>query len=784
MSIDPHIFRFGIFDLEPKQLLLRRHGRRVRLSGSLFRLLTLLVTRSGQLVTRDEIAAILWTDTLNVDVSNGINTAINRLRGHLGDDPASPKFIETVVGAGYRFVAEVAEVAEVAAATPQPAVSALADPEPNVEQPAIELSDGLPNEQMEEPVHGAVLPLTIEPFRQNSRRWAQLLTLAALAIAISAASVIALRLRPRAVPPAPLTLFAQPLVTVTFNDEDDNVLAAAISPDGASVAYSDRSGVSVHLFEANSDRLIPTPPNFRVDRLAWDAAHSQLLVSGVDNATRQHQAWLLSLLGGPPKMLLGDAGRIAVSWDGREIAFTQKGDTEIWVAEVNGQNARRLLTGGQGEAFPFLLWSPAGNRLLFERSSVGRLSRTGTPLGGSGTPAESLEQQDRWTCESIDPNSGRILDVEENIRFESAYLTQDGRLFYPVNEAYAELKRARLMMVRTDPATGHFLGAASPAGGFDAGVASSISASADGKRVSVVLERRTADVFEAAFNPVGPELAPGIRITHHSAGSLPHAWTPSGDAILFEANRSNSDEIYEQKLANSREDRFSGEMLAHVSGRAAMAEFSPDGKWILFMEFSGRPQHVDAIYRVPEGGGAPTRVATRGPIDEFHCSLSNAGVCILRETVNKKQFVFYALDPVTGMGAELARSPWTPNLLGDWSVSPDGSTVASADHDPQHPGIRFVTLTGPSAGSVSESPVEGFGTLLGTTWAPDGKTLFVQSRTDTGYQLLLADRQGHARLLRESTIPIWAVPSRDGKKLAYPGPTINTNVWVGNASPL
>jgi hypothetical protein len=71
----------------------------------------------------------------------------------------------------------------------------------------------------------------------------------------------------------------------------------------------------------------------------------------------------------------------------------------------------------------------------------------------------------------------------------------------------------------------------------------------------------------------------------------------------------------------------------------------------------------------------------------------------------------------------------------------------------------------------------------GATWAADGNSLFVQSRTDTGYQLLLVNLQGHAKLFRDSTIPIWAVPSRDGKKLAFPGPTINTNVWIGNASP-
>jgi len=760
MAFNSQIFRFGIFDLEPKHLLLRRRGRRMRLSGSLTRLLTLFVTRSGQLVTRDEIASTLWTDTQNIDVTNGINTAVNRLRAELGDDTASPRFIETVVGAGYRFVASVEEV------------------EVSIPEPANEL----PDERAEPAVPDTEASLPIELVQRKSHRLAISLVLGALVVV---ASVGAANLwhRPGPSPPVALTLFAQPLSEVTFNDGDDKVLAAAISPDGASIAYSDHTGVLVHLLDAQHDSRIQSPPDFGVDRLAWDAGHSQLLVSGVANNTRQHQAWILSLLGAPPKLLLEDAGQISVSWDARQLAFTRKGDTELWVAEANGQNPRRLLIGGPSETFPFLLWSPAGNRILFERYSVGRLSRTGSPVGGSGTPAETLEQQDRWTCESIDPGSGKILDVEENIHFESAYLMPDGRLFYPVNESYAELKRAHLVVVRTDPATGRFLGAPSQAAAFDAGVASSISASADGRKIAVVLERRDADVFEAAFNPLGPNLGPATRITRHSKDSYPHAWTPSGDAILFESNRDGLDAIYQQKLSAASEDRFGGEMLAQVAGRAAMAEFAPGGKWILFMEFSGRPVHADAIFRVPASGGAAEQVVTRGAIDEFHCPLANTGPCVLRETLNKTQFVFYALDPVNGMSAELARAPWTPSLLGDWSISPDGSTVASADHDPQHPGIRFVTLTGPNAGSISEVPVDGFGTLLETTWAADGKSIFVQSRTDTGYQLLLADLKGNAKLLRESAIPIWAVPSRDGKRVAYPAPTINTNAWVGNATP-
>ena len=763
------MFRFGPYQLDLLRHELRKHDSRMRTSASMMRLLGMFVSRAGVLVTRDEIADCLWTDPRNIDVSNGINTAINRLRFELADDPASPIYIETVIGLGYRFIAPVENLGD---AVDAPATGQDIDP------PDEAFAEELP-EKTEVIADGAP---PIEATGRHSVRWAFPVTLAVVVLATVVGIVIAVHHRSHSALAVAGSLFRQPLSKVTFNDGDDKVLASEISPDGSSITYSDRSGVSVQSLEDHSERRIPTPPDFSVDRIVWNTPHSQLFVSGVVNTTRQRQAWILSLVGEAPRLLLDDASHLALSFGPDQVAFARKGDTEIWVAEANGQNPRRLLSGGPGETFPFLLWPPGRDRLLFERHSVGRLSRTGSPVEGSGTPAETLAQQDRWTCESIDLRSGRILDVEENIQFDSAYELPDGRLYYPTNESYAELKRAHLMTVQTDLASGHFMGVPTLAANFDAGVATGISASADGKKVAAVLERRTTDIFEASFDPVGPSIGSPNRVTHHSGDNYPHAWTPSGDAILFESGRSSPDAIYEQKINPIIEDRFGGEVMAQLPERSAMAQFTPDGKWILFLEFTGRPEHTDAIYRAPASGGAPTEVVTKGPIDEFHCSISGSGICVLRETLNKKQFVFYSLDPLTGQGNELARTPWTPNLLGDWSISPDGSTVASADHDPQHPGIRFIRLTSPNAGSVTETTVDGFGTLLGATWSADGKTLFVQSRTDTGYQLLLVDRRGHAKLLRESPIPIWGVPSRDGRKLAFPGPTINTNVWVGDAS--
>ena len=83
---------------------LRRRGRAVRLERQPMELLILLVERKEQLVTRDEIVTRLWGQNPSVDAERSINTAIRKIRLALGDDPEKPRFVETVIGKGYRFV--------------------------------------------------------------------------------------------------------------------------------------------------------------------------------------------------------------------------------------------------------------------------------------------------------------------------------------------------------------------------------------------------------------------------------------------------------------------------------------------------------------------------------------------------------------------------------------------------------------------------------------------------------------------------------------------------------
>ncbi len=100
-------FHFGGFTLDQSRYRLQRGARLLRLEKLPMELLILLVQRRGELVSREEIAGCLWGKGVFLDVDHSINTAIRKVRLALRDDPEKPRFVETVVGKGYRFAAPV-----------------------------------------------------------------------------------------------------------------------------------------------------------------------------------------------------------------------------------------------------------------------------------------------------------------------------------------------------------------------------------------------------------------------------------------------------------------------------------------------------------------------------------------------------------------------------------------------------------------------------------------------------------------------------------------------------
>jgi DNA-binding winged helix-turn-helix (wHTH) protein/Tfp pilus assembly protein PilF len=146
----PALARFGMFEADLRAGELRRNGVRVRLQDLPFRALALLLTRPGEVITREEFRRALWPSDVFVDFEQGISSAVMRLRDALRDSADNPVFIETIERRGYRWIGPIQRVDPV----PQ---------EPKVESKKEEPAQ---NASLEKQVTAAEPPATPFPWRK------------------------------------------------------------------------------------------------------------------------------------------------------------------------------------------------------------------------------------------------------------------------------------------------------------------------------------------------------------------------------------------------------------------------------------------------------------------------------------------------------------------------------------------------------------------------------------------------------------------------------------------
>ena len=152
------IYAFDDFELDMRMAELRRQGAPVPMEPRVFRLLCLLVQNTDRVITRDEMIEQIWSGRIISEAA--LSTAIHSLRRALGDDGAAPRYVRTIRGQGFRFVAPVSAEAHVAEAmrspedsgqmapvgTRQASIAVLRFQLPGAEKPRPELSDGIPAE--------------------------------------------------------------------------------------------------------------------------------------------------------------------------------------------------------------------------------------------------------------------------------------------------------------------------------------------------------------------------------------------------------------------------------------------------------------------------------------------------------------------------------------------------------------------------------------------------------------------------------------------------------------
>ena len=308
--------QFGIFELDLRAGELRRNGFKVRLQEQPLQILTLLLERRGDVVTRDELQKRLWPADTFVDFDHGLNAAIRRLRDALGDSAENPRFVETVARRGYRFLTPV-------------------NGAPQVSAPSV--------------------PLAIS----TSKHWLVLMVATILLVGIGVGWVVSQRWV------GPVQVRQRRL---TANPEEDPVAGGIISPDGKYLAFSDNTGFYLREIDSGETHPLTLPRTFTPSASAavsaWNPDGTHLIVSWVEGPRALPSLWQISLMGGDPRKLIDDARFPSFSPDGSQIVFVRgpATDQEIWVMQADGEKPRRIVAGGRS-MFVTPVWSPDGRRI-------------------------------------------------------------------------------------------------------------------------------------------------------------------------------------------------------------------------------------------------------------------------------------------------------------------------------------------------------------------------------------------------------------------------------------
>jgi len=706
-------YTFGPFSLDPEARVLLREGEPVPMAGKTLDTLLLLVQNHGKLIDKDELLSKVWAGSV-VEEAN-LTQAISTVRKVLADNPKEHRYIATVAGRGYQFVAPVTELTAAA-------------PETVRKQIDLHLS-----------------------WRRN-----RVVLLGMIAVFAAALIPITWSIQRR-----PVRVRAEFVERqLTFNSAANTIASAAVSPNGKYLAYSDPTGVHVRLLGTGEEWLIPMPAGLPASTLSyvdsWFPDATQLLAHSREPG-EHGRIWMVSTIGQSPRELRDDARGWEVSPDGTHIAFSPGGalSGEIWVMDSQGENAQKVLGLGASESLGSVHWSPDGRRLAYISDRRADMSIESCDLRGA----------DRTTW--------MVASKSEQWLEDLSWLS-DGRIVYAVARCCSH--NSNLWQVAVDTHSAKLVGNPKQIVHWIGSMLWGLSASADGKRLAFVKGTSRAQAYLAELVAGGMRMSSLRRLTNNEAENSPSAWTSDSRSVLFTSNRNGEWGIFKQRIdQGSAELIATGHdiYLPRLSPDGAWVLYMES--WTTAAGQAPRPH----LMRVSVNGGLPQPVLApaEGGWD-FHCSRLPAKVCIFLDTSeDRKHLILTAFDPLKGKGKVLRTLPLENSAEG-LSPDGSTFATAKRREAQTHIRLLSVTGGSDREITLKDWPnivgldwsADGKGLYCGFT-SPQGGTLVYVELNGATHVLWHSNEVGVNAFLG-------GIPSPDGHYLLIWGGVNNANVWM------
>jgi Tol biopolymer transport system component/DNA-binding winged helix-turn-helix (wHTH) protein len=580
------IVRFGLFEANLQTGELRKGGVRVPLQGQPFQVCAILLTRSGELVSREELRQQVWPEDTFVDFDHALNTAITKIRLALGDQADNPRFVETLPRRGYRFIAPVDK--------PSPPASAI--------------------------LSSPTLPQSLP--RTPRWKWAVVAGLVALSAVgtwrftrnHAEASLPPLEVVPMAALPGfqsdPAFSRDGNQVAFAFGAERDKSgiyttmvdgdkplrltsgsgdAFPAWSPDGRRVAFYRVSehGTAIYTVPALGGTEQKLHTGFSgpwAIGLDWSPDGKVLAFS--EGPQDKNRAWitLLSLADSAIHPLTSPSNQEydsapAFSSDGSKVAFIRGVVagvvSDLFVVSATGGTPRQL-TFDKTWIFGSPTWTPDGRELIFSsaRGGLGALWRV-SASGGTPRPVEGVGV----------------------IAWAPSVSLKGNRLVYQQMSFKDSIFRLNLTDNSRRPAVPTLLRS-------EKGLNWRPQFSPDGKRIA--FESNGLGYPEIwACDSDGSHCAP-LTSLHGTAGAP--RWSPDGRYIAFEFRPKDHTEIYLLEVGGG-----APRLLPTLPGSDnGGPNWSLDGKWIYF--YSDQGGEPFQLWKVPVNGGPPVQITKNGGV--------------------------------------------------------------------------------------------------------------------------------------------------------------------------